>query len=68
MEQVRDDVLDGFISNESARDDYGVVLDEESGEIDVAATEARRGGMAGATGMFHRRGYFDGLEEAEAAE
>ncbi len=68
MEQVRDDVLDGFISNDSARDDYGVVLDEESGEIDVAATEARRAGMAGAMGMFHRRGYFDGLEEAEAAE
>ena len=36
-ERVRDDVLDGLISMEQARRDYGVAIDA-AGEIDVAAT------------------------------
>jgi hypothetical protein len=34
---LRDDVLDGSITAEEARRDYGVVIDER-GEIDLAAT------------------------------
>ena len=41
-EQVRDDVLDGFISAESAFADYGVVLSDDQTEVDAAATGARR--------------------------
>ncbi|MBO9354988.1 hydantoinase B/oxoprolinase family protein [Bordetella petrii] len=39
-ESVLDDVLDGFVSPESARADYGVVV--ENGALDVAATDALR--------------------------
>ena len=41
-EQVRDDVLDGFISAESAARDYGVVLTANLIDVDAAATDARR--------------------------
>ncbi len=58
--QVRDDVLDGFVSPESARDDYGVVLSEDPIEIDEAATAAQRRQLGRLKrGMFHRHGYFD---------
>jgi N-methylhydantoinase B len=40
--QVAEDVRNGFVSRESARDDYGVVLDAE-GQVDEAATAAARG-------------------------
>jgi len=42
--RVRWDVLEGFISLDSARDNYGVVLDPASLEMDQAATLACRGG------------------------
>ncbi len=41
-ELVLDDVLDGFVSLESARVDYGVVIDPATLQIDQAATAARR--------------------------
>jgi N-methylhydantoinase B len=66
-EQVRDDVLDGFISPESARKDYGVVLSEDLLRVDEAATRALRTKQARPTGMFHRGRYFDD-EEPRAAE
>jgi N-methylhydantoinase B len=43
MEQVLDDVLDGYISAETAARDYGVVIAD--GRIDRAATEARRAAL-----------------------
>ncbi|MCZ7572930.1 MAG: hydantoinase B/oxoprolinase family protein [Ardenticatenaceae bacterium] len=43
-EAVRRDVMDGLVSVQSARDDYGVVImASEPYEIDVAATEILRG-------------------------
>ena len=39
---VRQDVLDGYVTLESAARDYGVVLDLETLEIDAAATEKLR--------------------------
>jgi N-methylhydantoinase B len=57
---VRDDVLDGFVSRESARDDYGVVLSDELIEIDEAATTNLRAELARLPrGLFHRGHYFD---------
>ena len=61
--QVRDDVLDGFISPESSLDDYGVVLQGEGMRVDEVGTEKRRAAMRGGTKMFHRGNYFEGEEE-----
>jgi N-methylhydantoinase B len=51
---VRDDVLDGFVSRQSALADYGVVLDPKTLEVDEAATRHRRHRMPRQTAMFHR--------------
>ena len=40
--QVREDVLDGFTTLEQAREVYGVVLDEETLDVDLAGTTALR--------------------------
>ncbi|MFZ1152186.1 MAG: hydantoinase B/oxoprolinase family protein, partial [Xanthobacteraceae bacterium] len=40
-QRVREDMLDGLITAEQARRDYGVAIDA-SGAIDVAATERLR--------------------------
>jgi len=61
--QVRDDVLDGFVSALSARDDYGVVLTDDLIEIDEPATAVLRAKLSEQKrGMFHRHGYFDEVE------
>jgi N-methylhydantoinase B len=44
--QVREDVLNELVSLESALDDYGVVLDPATLEIDAVATEAARAAVA----------------------
>jgi N-methylhydantoinase B len=43
-EAVADDVRNEFVSVDAARDEYGVVIDPDTGEIDVAATNALRSG------------------------
>ncbi len=43
--RVLDDVIDGKVSAEAARDDYGVVLAGEPLTIDVAATERKRAAL-----------------------
>lgn len=68
-EQVRDDVLDGFISAESAARDYGVLLSSDLIDVDAAATDARRKELARMPrGLFHRHSYFDDEELPRAAE
>jgi N-methylhydantoinase B len=68
-EQVRDDVLDGFISAESAARNYGVVLTAGLIDVDAAATNARRKELARMPrGLFHRHAYFDDEELPRAAE
>lgn len=42
VEAVRRDVLEGYVSAERAREDYGVAVDPVSGEIDTDATAALR--------------------------
>jgi N-methylhydantoinase A/oxoprolinase/acetone carboxylase beta subunit/N-methylhydantoinase B/oxoprolinase/acetone carboxylase alpha subunit len=44
---VAADVRDGLVSAESAKKDYGVVVDPETFEIDEEGTEAARGRVAG---------------------
>jgi N-methylhydantoinase B len=60
-EQVRDDVLDGFVSLSSARDDYGVVLTDSDHEVDLAATLALRAGHRIPTKLFHNGTYVDAM-------
>jgi len=43
---VLDDVLDEYISAESARDVYGVVIDPATRQVDLAATQAARARLA----------------------
>ena len=54
MEQVLDDVLDGFVSPRSAYEDYGVVLTGDAMAVEPKATRQRRDGMRRATDMFDR--------------
>jgi N-methylhydantoinase B len=58
---VQGDVLDGFVSLQSARDDYGVVLTPHTCEIDMAATHQLRQSMRQQTAMFHRGRYLTEL-------
>ena len=60
---VLEDVLDGYVSRRSAREDYGVVLAGDT--VDMAATEALRRRMAEARGPLQD---FDFGPEREAWE
>ena len=61
---VVDDVLDGVLSPERARTQYGVVIEAETGTLDEAATRELRGELgrafdatAPSLGPVDRRGY-----------
>ena len=43
VQAVRSDVQTGLVSVERAAEEYGVVIDPETFEVDAAATAARRG-------------------------
>ena len=45
-DQVRRDVISGFVSREAALTDYGVVLAPETCEIDIDKTEKERAGRS----------------------
>lgn len=57
--RVRADARNGFVSIQSASDDYGVVLDERSLEIDSARTVGWRKTHRSPVKMFHRGDYLD---------
>jgi N-methylhydantoinase B len=61
MASVQGDVLDGFVSRQSARDDYGVILAPHTCEIDEVATRQLRQNMRQQTAMFHRGRYLTEL-------
>ena len=63
---VLDDVLDGFVSIEAARNSYGVVIDPASLVVDQRETETVRADLRksrGPTKLFHRFEYYDTAEE-----
>jgi N-methylhydantoinase B len=60
-ERVLADVRAGFVTRESAEEDYGVVLTRGSAAVDVAATRKRRADRPAAK-LFHRHGYQDALD------
>ncbi len=45
LEIVEQDVTDGYVSIESAREDYGVAISPESGKVDVQASKKLRGSL-----------------------
>jgi N-methylhydantoinase B len=53
VEQVRNDVRQGYVTIEAAAELYGVVLDPKSFEVDMAATEKLRAGRSAADGAAH---------------
>ncbi|NNL85432.1 MAG: hydantoinase B/oxoprolinase family protein, partial [Myxococcales bacterium] len=64
LEAVRMDVIRKLVSHESAERDYGVVMDPESHEIDLSATERRRRELAderGPTKLIDRGPYAETL-------
>jgi N-methylhydantoinase B len=61
VDRVRADVLGGFVSVESAADDYGVIVDGTTGVVDEAATARRRAEPRAPRRMFHRHTYFGPL-------
>jgi len=42
IERVERDVIEGYVSIETAREDYGVVIDPETGKVDLIATQKLR--------------------------
>ena len=58
--RVREDVLGGVVSRQSAERDYGVILTGADAEIDEAATRDRRADRP-ASALFHRNGYAEVL-------
>ena len=42
MELVESDVTEGYVSIESASEDYGVVIDPETGKVDLKASQKLR--------------------------
>ena len=50
VERVLDDVKDGFVSAESALEQYGVVVDPVSLTVDKSETSAKREEIANARG------------------
>jgi N-methylhydantoinase B len=54
VERVREDVLRRFVTLDGARDDYGVVLDPTTFEIDTAATNALRSAPRASRPMIDR--------------
>jgi N-methylhydantoinase B len=54
---VREDVLDGFVSPQSALKDYGVVLDPQTLVVDEVETAKIRKDLCRETAMFHRGRY-----------
>lgn len=60
-EDVLADVLDGFVSEDAATRQYGVVLDGD--KVDSAATEKRRAAMPRSDRMFHRGVHYDAADD-----
>lgn len=60
-ERVLQDVLGGFVSAASARDDYGVVLTDDGRNVDAQETARRRADRP-PVALFHRHAYAENLE------
>ena len=64
VETVLADILNGYVSLEAARRDYGVALTPDGRTVDEAETERLRADRPPVNGLFHRGTYRDVLEQA----
>lgn len=62
--QVLQDVKDGFVSLQSAREDYGVVIEAETWKIDWRQTQECRRAMPTVPPLFDRGAAYERLERA----
>lgn len=65
--RVLDDVLDGFVTPQAARADYGVVLTSDGETVDEVATTAERRARAAFEPMFDRGEQFEYMEAQRGA-
>lgn len=65
IESVHRDVLDGFVSLKSAREEYGLAVNADTGLVDTQTTELLRRDMRVPVRMFHRWGYYGPPVESE---
>jgi N-methylhydantoinase B/oxoprolinase/acetone carboxylase alpha subunit len=61
-QRVLDDVLDGFVTPQAARTDYGVILGTDGRSVDETATLQERGARAPFDAMFDRGAHFERIE------
>ena len=61
LERVLADVRGGFVSRESAEEDYGVIIAADGASVDPSATAKRRARRPQAK-LFHRHTYQDVLD------
>jgi N-methylhydantoinase B len=47
IEEVRMDVINGYVSAEKAEEDYGVIISSQTMEVDLTATQKRRNKLVG---------------------
>jgi N-methylhydantoinase B len=66
--QVLQDVKDGFVSLQKARDDYGVVIEADTWKLDWRQTQACRRAMPAHPPLFDRGASYEHLEQARQAE
>ena len=45
LEKIENDVIDGYVSIEAAREQYGVVIDAATMKVDTEASEKLRGNL-----------------------
>ena len=64
VKTVLADILNGYVSLEAARRDYGVALTPDGRTVDEAETERLRADRPPVNGLFHRGTYRDVLEQA----
>ena len=68
-DRVRADVVDGAVSEDAARDIYGVAFKPETREVDDAATEALRQRLGGGNGSSREQGgASDSVSRAQGPE
>ena len=70
LANVENDVADGFVTVKGARDDYGVVILDDTLAVDTAATAGlraeRRAARCGALPFYDRGPQFEALEQQHA--
>ena len=63
INDVLDDVLDGYVTAKSATQDYGLVFYHDSFEVDFKKTMQHRAKLKRPKEMFHRYKYYNAIDD-----